>query len=72
MDDASLHRRLDGIERRQSILLALIVGAYLLAGSWILVDVVGLVSPWTIAVAGAVGLVLTMVLGMVRRRRARA
>lgn len=72
MDDVTLQRRLDRVERRQSIALALLVGAYLLAGVWVLVEELALVSPWTAVVAGSLGLVLTVSLGIVRRRRARS
>lgn len=70
MDDPTLHRRLDRFERRQSVVLGLLVGAYLLAGVWFLVDELALVSPWTAAVAATVGLVLAVTVGIVRRRRA--
>lgn len=72
MDETLLRRRLDAIERRQRIVLALLVGLYALATSWILVREVAAVTAWSVAVA-AVALALFAVVGAVyRRRRARS
>lgn len=70
MDESALQPRLDAIERRQSYILLLLVGGYVFAGTWLLVDTVPAVTVWN-AVFGLVILaVLASILGIYRRRQA--
>ena len=70
MDESALQPRLDAIERRQSYILLLLVGGYVFAGTWLLIDTVPAVTVWN-AVFGLVILaVLASILGIYRRRQA--
>lgn len=70
MDESALQPRLDAIERRQSYILLLLVGGYVVAGAWLLIDTVPAVTVWN-AVFGLVILaVLASILGIYRRRKA--
>jgi hypothetical protein len=60
MDEAALHRRLDAIERRQYLVLALLVLPYLVGGLSLLV---GAVEAGTLVAAG-IGAVLLVFLGL--------
>ncbi|MFB6152424.1 MAG: hypothetical protein ABEJ40_11525 [Haloarculaceae archaeon] len=68
MDDVALQRRLDRIERRQSLVLAMLAAGYALAGLWFLVAVVEVVTPWAAAVGSTVALVVAGAAGISRRR----
>ncbi len=71
MDESPLQSRLTTIERRQSLVLTLLVGLYLLGGLWVPIREVAAVTIWHAGV-GAVALALIAVLVVVsRRRRAR-
>jgi hypothetical protein len=72
MDESALQHRLAAIERRQSLALSLLVGVYVLGGTWILVEEVAAVTVWTAGVALVVLAVLGSMIGMYRRRRANA
>jgi hypothetical protein len=69
MDDRALQTRLDAIERRQSVLLWLLVGGYVLAALWLLVTATDAVTVWNAGVAAAVLAVLATAAGIARRRR---
>ena len=71
MDESALQHRLDAVERRQSVTLALLAGLYVLAG---LAAVVWIVPAVTARHASALGVVVglvALVVGIARRRRAR-
>jgi len=71
MDEPALQTRLDAVERRQSLTLALLVGVYLLGGLWVVVREVAVVTAWHAGV-GVVALgVAALMTGIYRRRRAR-
>lgn len=70
MDESALQQRLARIERRQRMVLALLVGLHLGGGLWLLVVGTSAVTIWHALVAFVfLGLAITMV-GMYRRRRA--
>ncbi|WP_276271724.1 hypothetical protein [Haloarcula litorea] len=69
MADAALQHRLDRIERRQRLVLGLLVTAYALAGAWALVSTVPAVTAYHAAVALA-GLGLAAAGTAMYRRRA--
>lgn len=70
MDDAALQPRLDAIERRQFYVLSLLVGGYVFAGTWFLVETVPAVTVWD-AGFGLISLaVLASMVGIYRRRQA--
>lgn len=71
MDDSALQDRLDAIERRQSITLALLAGLYLLGGLWLLVRGVDAITAWHAGVAAVVLALGALAAGIYRRRRAR-
>jgi len=64
--------RLDAIERRQSVVIALLVGGYLLAGCWLLLSEVAWLTAWHVGSAAVVVAVVAAIVGISRRRRARA
>jgi hypothetical protein len=71
MDDSALQDRLEMIERRQSIILALLGGLYLLGRLWFLWWEFAGVTVWNLAV-GFVGIgLLVTALGTYRRARIR-
>lgn len=72
MDEPALQRRLRSIERRQSIILGLLVLGYVTAGAWFLTAETSVVSAWTVAVGAVACLVLGLAVGVYRRRATRA
>lgn len=70
MDDSALHSRLARIERRQSLVLALLVGVYALGGVWYLVEAVDAVTPWSAGFGAVVVLSFAVAVGIHRRRQA--
>ena len=68
MDDAPLQRRLDAIERRLSVLVALVASGYLVAGGWLLVVLVDPITPWHAGVAVVATLCLGVAVAVGRRR----
>lgn len=71
MEESPLQSRLTTIERRQSLVLTLLVGLYLLGSLWVLVREVAAVTIWHTGI-GAVALTLIALLAVIsRRRRAR-
>jgi len=69
MDEPALRSRLDRIERRQSLVLSLLVVGYVLAASWLLVDSTDAVTLYHAAALVALAGVAS-VAGVARRRRA--
>ena len=69
MDESALQSRLDAIERRQSLVLSLLVVSYLFAASWLLVDAFDAVTVYHAAVALVALAGLASVAGIARRRR---
>lgn len=72
MDESALQDRLEAIERRQSFVLALLVGLYLLGALWLLVETVAAVTVGDVVAGGVILAILASVVGIYRRRRARA
>lgn len=72
MDDTTLQQELAAVERRQSVILAPLVGLYLLGGLWVLVETSETVTVWTAAVAVVLFGVVAAVVGVARRRRRRS
>jgi len=70
MDDA-LHRRIESIERRQFYTLSLLVGGYVFAGTWLLVETTRAVTVWNAGLGLLLVALLVAVVGVYRRRRAR-
>jgi len=70
MDESALQSRLDAIERRQSLVLWLLVAGYVLAASWVLVDSVDAVTVYHAAIALSALAGLATVVGISRRRQA--
>lgn len=71
MDDAALHQRLAGLERRLTATLALVVGLYVFGGVAAAVWAVPAITPWHGAVVVVALGLLGIVLGTVQRRRTR-
>lgn len=71
MDESALQRRLDGIERRLSFIVSLLVGGYIFGGSWILIEAVDAATVWNVGLGVIVLAVVASIGGMYRRRRAR-
>jgi len=71
MDESALQHRLDAVERRQSLTLALLVGLYVLAGLAAVVWTVPGVTAWHASALGVVVGLVVLVVGIARRRRAR-
>jgi len=71
MDESALQHRLDAVERRQSLTLALLVGLYVLAGLAAVVWTVPAVTAWHASALGVVAGLAALVVGIARRRRAR-
>lgn len=69
MDESALQRRLDVIERRQVLIVSLIVAGYVLAGLWFLVAELEAVTVWTAGLGATIVAVLAAGVGMYRRRR---
>jgi hypothetical protein len=70
MDESALQPRLNAIERRQSYILSLLAGGYMIAGTWLLVDTVPAVTVWN-AGFGMISLaILASIVGIYRRRQA--
>ncbi|MFT4889240.1 MAG: hypothetical protein ACI9YT_000149 [Halobacteriales archaeon] len=69
MDESALQHRLDVIERRQVLIVSLVVVAYVLAALWFLVAEVEAVSGWTAGIGATILAVLAAVVGMYRRRQ---
>jgi hypothetical protein len=70
MDESALQHRLATVERRQRIVLALLVGLYLVGGLWLLVAETSAVTIWHAVVAVVFLGVATAMVGMYRRREA--
>lgn len=70
MDDSVLQQRLDAIERRQTLVLSLLVAGYVLGGAWVLVAELDAVSAWSTGVGLVVLAVVASVVGVYRRRQA--
>lgn len=68
MDDA-LQRRLDRIERRLSLVLALLVGGYALGIAWLLIEETAAVTPWHVGFGAVIVAVLALIAGIYRRRQ---
>jgi hypothetical protein len=71
MDDPALQPRLDAIERRQSYILTLLAGGYVLAGTWFLVETVPAVTVWNAGLGVLLLVFVTSTIGVYRRRQAR-
>ena len=72
MDESALQHRLDAIERRQFVIVSLILFGYLIGGTWILVDGIDAVTPWNAGVGLTVLAAGAAIVGTYRRRRAEA
>ncbi|MFC7134983.1 MULTISPECIES: hypothetical protein [Salinibaculum] len=70
MDESALQPRLDAIERRQSYILLLLVGGYVFAGTWLLIDTIPAVTVWNAVLGWIILAVLASMLGIYRRRKA--
>ena len=70
MDESALQPRLDAIERRQSYLLLLLVGGYVFAGTWLLVDTVPAVTVWNAGFGLLTLAALASLVEIYRRRQA--
>jgi hypothetical protein len=70
MDESVLHPRLDAIERRQSYILSLLVGGYVFAGTWLLVNTFPAVTVWNAGIGLVTLALLASVVGIYRRRQA--
>jgi len=68
MDESALQQRLDVIERRQVLIVSLIVAGYVLAGLRFLVAELEAVTVWTAGVGAAIVVVLAAIVGTYRRR----
>lgn len=71
MDDAALQKRLRTIERRQSVVIAMLAGLYLFGALLFLEQQIAEVTPWHNAVALVVLGLVALLIGFRRRRRAR-
>jgi len=71
MDDAALQDRLQAIERRQSVVLAMVAGLYLFGALLLFEREIAAVTPWHSAVALVVLGLVALVVGIQRRRGAR-
>ncbi|MFC7132455.1 MULTISPECIES: hypothetical protein [Salinibaculum] len=72
MDESALQNRLARIERRQSLVLALLAGIYLFGGLWILIRETTAVTVWNASAVGVALAILALAVGISRRRRAGA
>lgn len=70
MDDSALQPRLDAIERRQFYILTLLVGGYVFAGSWLLVETVPSLTVWNTGFGVLVLGFIASMIGVYRRRQA--
>ncbi|MFB6309955.1 MAG: hypothetical protein ABEH64_02105 [Salinirussus sp.] len=71
MDDSQLSAELDAIKRRLWLVLALVVGLYVLIALTIPVLLVPAISVWHALFAGLVVAITIAIVGVVRRRRRR-
>ena len=69
MDERALQSRLDAVERRQSLVLWLLVTGYVFAANWLLVDSFDAVTMYHAAVALIALAGLASVVGISRRRQ---
>lgn len=70
MDEFALQSRLDAIERRQSYILSLLVGGYVFAGGWLLVETIPAITVWSAGLGLIILLVLVSTIGIYRQRQA--
>jgi len=71
MDESALQHRLAAIERRQSLVLALLAGLYVIGLLGALVVTVPAVTAWHASAVGVVAGLVVLVVGIARRRRTR-
>jgi len=69
MDEPALRSRLDAVERRQSLVLWLLVTGYVFAASWLLVDSFDMVTVYHAAFALVALAGLASMVGISRRRQ---
>lgn len=72
MDGSALQPRLDAIERRQSHILLLLMGGYVIAGTWLLVDTIPAVTVFNAGFGLIILAILASIVGIYRRRQARS
>jgi hypothetical protein len=70
MDESALQNRLAAIERRQSLILTLLVGLYLLGGMWVIVQSFTAITVWHAGTGAVVVGILVAIVGIFRRRQA--
>jgi protein-S-isoprenylcysteine O-methyltransferase Ste14 len=71
MDESGLRSRLDALETRVSLVLALVVLGYVVVALAVLIRETAVVTPWTAGVGAVILLVVAGAVGLSRRRRAR-
>jgi hypothetical protein len=71
MDESALQPRLASIERRQSYILSLLVGGYVIGATWLLVDTVPAVTVWNAGFGLVVLAIFASMVGIFRRRQTR-